>query len=305
MNIVKLAVAPGSFSLDAARKILKTSKKKLSVLQYDLQELKYLGLLEIKQVDSKTLSGKTAMYSIREDLRTFLIKCFIKQSSDYTTEYDKAQRRHFQFYGKKLRKICKMVVKDSVCNALVKLRDDQANYIGFMDTLALKVTQDFRPSENLWVLIASELLLSPDEGQKFFGFMSEQARKDDDLYALADYKCYQIKHLANCKQDAGELLQQLLEPRDILENKLDSDVDAFSKCLSQVTLHCLRGELLAKTNKTSEAKQLLQQAEGFQIQLKSARPSQRFLAQRAVNSLKDVLKLATTTQKTFTVKVSE
>ncbi|XP_072051222.1 uncharacterized protein [Amphiura filiformis] len=298
LNVIKLAVAPGSFSLDAARKILKTHKKRLSVLQYDLQELKYLGVLEVKQVEFKDLTGKTAVYSMHTNMRSFLIQ-FVKQSSDYSKVFHKAQRRHFQFYGKKLRKISKMV-QDDLCNALVRLREDQANYIGFLDIL--KITDGFRPSENLWVLVASELLLSPTEGLKFFGFMAEQAKKDDDLYAFADLKCYQLKYLNNVKQDPEELLRQLTEVQDILDKKINGEVDAFSKQLSLATLCCLRGELLAKTNKTSEARQLLQQAEGLQRQLDGAKTSHRFLVCRAVNSLKNAMKLTTTTPKTLVVK---
>ncbi|XP_072051223.1 uncharacterized protein [Amphiura filiformis] len=306
LNVIKLAVAPGCFSLDAAHKILKTPKKIMSVLQYDLEELKYLGFLEVKKVESKYLTGKTAVYSMHTGIRSFLIK-FMQQSSEYSKVFQKAQRRHFQFYGKKLRKISKMV-QDDLCNALVRLREDQANYIGFLDIL--KITDGFRPSENLWVLVASELLLfSPAEGQVLFGSMAEQAKKDDDLYAFADLKClcYKLKQLNTVKQDSEELLhqellRQLTEVQDILDKKINGEVDAFSKQLSQAILCCLRGELFAKTNKTSEARQLLQQAEGLQRQLDGAKTSHRFLVCRAVNTLKNVMKMTTTTPKTLVVK---
>ena len=299
LNVIKLASIPGSFSLDAARKVLKSSKKNSALLRYDLQDLKYLGLLEVKQVESsKQLSGKVALYSMHTGIRSFVIE-YVQSRPDDLKVFQKARIRHFRFYEKKLRKICKMVEKD-MCNALVRLREDQANYLSFLETL--KMTDGFRPYENPWVLVATELLLSSDEGHRLFGFMADQAKQSEDFYAFADFKCYQIKHLKDLKNNPEDLLQQLSDIQDIFE-KNDSAVDSNSKYVSLATLYCVRGELLVKTNKTTEAMLLLRKAENLQKQLSSARSAHRFLVARAVKSLQESMKPAPTAPTTFVVQV--
>ncbi|XP_072048823.1 uncharacterized protein [Amphiura filiformis] len=288
LNIIKLATVPGGFSLETARKIVKYRKKHLAMLQYDLQDLKYLGLLDIKRENaSNQFSDKVAIYSMSHTLRAFVIDFVKSKGGANLKAFYKAQNRFIQLFGKKLRNICKLLQTDA-CNALSHLRQDLGNYLGFLEVL--KSAEDFKPSENLWwVVLASELLLSAEEGQTFYRHMAEQAKQRDDMHAYADLKCHEITYRKELGHNPEELLQQLKEVQDILNTKIDSSGDVRSKQFSLATCYCLRGELLTQTKKASEAIQWLQQAVSLRKQLMG--DGQHFLIARALNSLGMAMKV--------------
>ena len=288
-NMIKLASIPGTFSLEAARKILKYSKKAKDVaaLQYDLHNLKYHGLLEIKKIEtSNQFSDKIAMYTVPASLRAFLIDMVKGDASDDLKTFYKAQNKVIQFFGKKLKNICKLLQSD-VRSALSQLRQNLDNYMGFL--MILKNAEDFRPCENLWwVMLAVELLFAPSEGQEFYHQLTEQAKLRNDMHAYADLKCYEILYRNKLEHDPKKLLQELKEVQDILNKQVDSSGDVRSKQFSLATCYCLRGELLTKTKQASEAVQWLQQAVSLRKQLLK---EGHFLTARAVHSLGTAMKV--------------
>ncbi len=281
LNLIKLATIPGRFSLDAARKIVKYRKRDLAILQYDLHDLHYLGLLDIKRENaSNQFSDKVAIYSIPHTLRAFVIALVKSKGGDDLKAFYKAQNRFIQFFGKKLRNICKLLQTD-LGSALSQLRQDLDNYLGFLEIL--KGAEDFRPSENLWwVVLASELMLSAKDGQEFYRHMADGAKQRDDKHAFADLRCYEILHRKDLGHDPEELLQQLKEVQDILSTKIDSSGDVRSKQYSLASCYCLRGELLTQTSKASEAVQWLQQAVSLRKQLLG---EEHFLVARTLYAL--------------------
>ena len=298
VNIIKLSAITGPFSLDGARKILKYRKKNTGVLRFDLQDLKYFGLLEIRRTSdnsSAQFSDNVAQYSVPLSIRAF-VESFIHSDTGASSlkEYQKAQNRFIRFYGEKLRNICKTLQAD-LRSGLTQLRRDSANYLGFLEIL--KSAEDFKPSENLWwVVLAVELMYSPNEACEFYAHLAAQAKKRDDLHAFADLRCYQIMQLKELGQDPESLLEQMFEVQDILNNKVDISEGIRSKHFSLATCYCLRGDLLTAAGKTSEAIQWLQQAVSLRKQIlgdddeADGDTGGHFLTARALNALGVALK---------------
>ena len=291
LNIINLSAIPGCFSLEAARKIMKYRKKDIAKLQYDLQDLRYLGLLEIKRGESSNqFSEKVSVYGMPHRLRAFVVDFVKSEAGDDLKVFHKAQNRFIQFYGKKLRNNCKLLQTDA-CSGLLQLQQDVGNYRGFLDIL--KIADDFKPSKNLWwVILAIERLLSPSEAQKLYNHMSQQAKQRGDMHSFADLRCYEIMQLTNLGHDPEELLQQLTEVQDILNQTLDSSVDIRGKQFSLASCYCLRGELLTQTNKASEAIQWLQQA--VSLRKEALGDGHHFLIARALRSLGIAMKTKVT-----------
>ena len=264
-NIIRLSVIPGSFTLDAARNILDYRKRDIVSLQFDLQTLKYRGLLESEKDDATGSvsyhqpSTKDLRYKMHLLLRSFIVHLAKASDGELATVYKDAERRYVTYYGKRLRRLTRRLQED-FSDAFVKLQDDQANYMQFLEMLKSSDLEEYQsPEITWWVFLAVELLYFPKDRLKFYHILAEEAKNRGDMIGFANNTSQEVIQFLELGYDPEILLGKLQEVEDTL-SQLRGKNEERKRRMCLATCYCVRGDVLTRYQRATEAIPWLEQA---------------------------------------------
>ncbi|XP_022095060.1 uncharacterized protein LOC110981642 [Acanthaster planci] len=278
-NLVKLAVIPGSFTVEVARVILGYPRKNQMELQLDLQALKYRSLLESKQDDGERSKKEgNVRYSLHLLLRSFVEEMAHESEGDLQQIFKAAEVQFVDYFGKRMKKIAKMLQVKAVV-ALARLQDDAANYLKALNII--KVSKEYHnPDTIFWMYIVVEMLLFTDGRIKFYRERAESAKKCGQMQVYAESKCYEVYQLSQLGYKADDLLPMLKEAEDEL-TKLDKEKQPISVQLSLATCYHFQGDVHLNNRNWKEALPQIQKA----VDIRKRYLGDHLLTARAYNSL--------------------